>query len=223
MRPARLFQVLYPGLMITMICRTFRVRVRPDALIVFRPNAEEGGDSDEATGAETPGGGGSGSKKPGFFSRVCTGVKEDHSMFAWADTGGWETAETAEAASEETRLEADRFRAGFEPLFVDFSKRGSWFMVYCLLEVHCFLRFGGTLGVFSLISAVLKLPRVGAFSYRSTVLIVRSFAQAKHKGSPQESGSQVVVLQAALREHRMDCIRWNDDPDNTFFLAAFPC
>lgn len=149
-----------------MIYRTLRVRVRPDTLIVFKRSSSQDndgdddatdngdGDGDANDDNEANGGGGSGrgggsersksssgSKPPSLFARVCTGVKEDHSMFAWADTGQWETAGTTD---EEARLEADRFRIGFEPLFVDFTKNGSWFLVYCLLEVGGWV--GGRLG-----------------------------------------------------------------------------
>lgn len=116
-------QVLYPLLMIAMVYKTFQARVRPDALIIFTPNARdecEAGDSDDV-------------RKPSFLSRVWDGVKNDHSLFAWADTGAWETVETTD---EQTRLEGDQFRIGFEPLFIDFTKNGSWFMMFYLLEVR---------------------------------------------------------------------------------------
>lgn len=113
-------QVVYPVLMIVLSYRTHRVRVAPDTLIVFKPAGEEENDGTDGTVTSS------------FLSKVRTGLKEDHSMFAWANTGAWETVETPD---EETVREGDQFRIGFEPLFVDFTKKTSWFTVYFLLEV----------------------------------------------------------------------------------------
>lgn len=111
--------------MVMLSYRTFRVRVRPDALIVFKPNLEPGDDLDS-------------DRKRSLLSKIKTGLVEDHSMFAWADQGSWKTVETED---EETRREGDQFRIGFEPLFVDFTKRTSWFMVYSLVEVRVLVFF----------------------------------------------------------------------------------
>ena len=62
-----------------------------------------------------------------------TGLKEEHSMFAWAKKGVWRTTPSQEV--KERRL-GDWFRIGFEPLFADFTQSGSWFAVYALLEVR---------------------------------------------------------------------------------------
>ncbi|CAM9575765.1 unnamed protein product [Ectocarpus sp. 8 AP-2014] len=112
--------VVYPVLMIVLSYRTHRVRVAPDTLIVFKPTGEEENDGTDGTVPSS------------FLSKVRTGLKEDHSMFAWANTGAWETVETPD---EETVREGDQFRIGFEPLFVDFTKKASWFTVYFLLEM----------------------------------------------------------------------------------------
>ncbi|CAM9800080.1 unnamed protein product [Ectocarpus fasciculatus] len=112
--------VVYPVLMVILSYRTHRVRVAPDTLIVFKPAGE-----DENDGAD-------GTVPSSFLSKVRTSLKEDHSMLAWANTGAWETVE---AADEETVREGDQFRIGFEPLFVDFTKKTSWFTVYFLLEM----------------------------------------------------------------------------------------
>ena len=71
--------------------------------------------------------------KKNFLSKVIAGSKQDHSLFAWADKGHWETARLAD---EEERRDANWFRIGFEPLFADFTQTGSWFVVYTLVEVH---------------------------------------------------------------------------------------
>ncbi|CAM9352767.1 unnamed protein product, partial [Hapterophycus canaliculatus] len=110
--------ILFPILMIVMAFLTFHLRVRPDALIVFNARSPEDGNGAGAS----------------LISKVCTGVKEDQSMFAWADTGAWETAESTKERGY-SEAEADQFRIGFEPLFIDFTKMGSWFMIFCLLEV----------------------------------------------------------------------------------------
>ncbi|CAM9688565.1 unnamed protein product [Ectocarpus fasciculatus] len=67
----------------------------------------------------------------GFFSRVRKGLKEDHSAFAWAKKGAWRTVENEDTKEQRLR---NWFRIGFEPLFVDYTKAGSWFAVYALSE-----------------------------------------------------------------------------------------
>lgn len=64
------------------------------------------------------------------------GLKEEQSLFAWAKTGVWMTADTEDA--KERRL-GDWFRIGFEPLFVDYTKAGSWFAAYALVEVRAWI------------------------------------------------------------------------------------
>lgn len=115
--------------MFVMVCRTIIVRVFPDALIVFEPNRdlmdpEDGRDDYDGQ-----------HQRLSLFSRVKTGWKESRSLFAWADTGEWVTAERAD---QEARREGDSFRIGFEPIFVDYTKNGSWFMAFSLLQVRTF-------------------------------------------------------------------------------------
>lgn len=109
------------------VVRTVFVRVRPDTLVVFVPNDDD--DDDAGDDVE----GGVSAPKPSFLSRVKAGWKNDQSLFAWANKGTWETAETAD---EETRREAEWFRIGFEPLFVDFTKAGAWFVAFTMVEVR---------------------------------------------------------------------------------------
>ncbi|CAN0570525.1 unnamed protein product, partial [Laminaria digitata] len=80
--------------------------------------------------------------------------KESRSLIAWADAGQWMTVERVHRESrpeddwfqitvdEGARREGDRFRIGFEPLFVDFTKAGSWFMVYSLVQSAIFASIG---------------------------------------------------------------------------------
>ncbi|CAB1109109.1 unnamed protein product [Ectocarpus sp. CCAP 1310/34] len=67
----------------------------------------------------------------GFFWRVRKGLEEDHSAFAWAKKGAWRTVENEDAKEQRLR---NWFRIGFEPLFVDYTKAGSWFALYALME-----------------------------------------------------------------------------------------
>lgn len=104
--------------MLVMVWRTIIVRVRPDALIVFKPCSSEdnlGGNSHN------------------FASRFRAGWKEGLSMFSWADKGRWHTVETSD---DSDRKKGDWFRIGFEPLFVDFTKSGTWFVVIFLVQVR---------------------------------------------------------------------------------------
>ncbi|CAN0562417.1 unnamed protein product, partial [Ectocarpus sp. 12 AP-2014] len=106
--------------MFVAVLRTFFVRVRPNTLIVFTPKESDddtvdGGDAEEGQRA----------RPASFLSKVRAGWEEDHSLFAWANKGTWETAETD---NEGTRREGQWFRIGFEPLFVDFTKSGAWFV-----------------------------------------------------------------------------------------------
>ncbi|CAN0523838.1 unnamed protein product [Ectocarpus sp. 12 AP-2014] len=67
----------------------------------------------------------------GFFLRVRKGLEEDHSAFAWAKKGAWRTVENEDTKEQRLR---NWFRIGFEPLFVDYTKAGSWFAAYGLVE-----------------------------------------------------------------------------------------
>lgn len=95
-------------------------RVRPNALIVFKPN----NDSDNTEDASDD--------KPTVLSSMISGFKEDGSIFSWADTGAWETVDMTD---DDLRRDGNWFRIGFEPIFVDFTQKGSWFALVTLLEV----------------------------------------------------------------------------------------
>ena len=73
----------------------------------------------------------------GFLSRFKSSWTEDYSLFSWADKGKWETVQMAD---REVSREGDWFRIGFEPVFVDYTKRGTWFVVISLVEVSFFVR-----------------------------------------------------------------------------------
>ena len=100
--------------MIAIVSRAILVRVLPESLIEFRyfpPDAENGST---------------------WLSRVQKGWEEERSLLAWADRGRWHTVETAD---EEQWREGNWFRIGFEPLFVDFTKSGTWFVIFSLFKV----------------------------------------------------------------------------------------
>ncbi|CAM9953326.1 unnamed protein product, partial [Ectocarpus sp. 4 AP-2014] len=111
--------VLYPLLMFATVVRTLFVRVRPDELLIFKTYDEDG------TNGNAPNGRG------GFLSRFKSSWAENYSLFSWADKGQWETVQTP---NRNITREGDWFRIGFEPVFVDYTKRGTWFIVISLVE-----------------------------------------------------------------------------------------
>lgn len=119
--PYHYYQVLYPVLMLGTVWRTILVRVRPNVLLVFNSYADDGVDSTSPNGNRT------------FISRFKSSWKEDYSLFSWADKGQWETAQTGD---RQASREGDWFRIGFEPVFVDYTKSGTWFVVISLVEVR---------------------------------------------------------------------------------------
>ena len=114
--------------------------MRSDDLIAFEPTAHshEVGEGDGAG--------------EGFLLRVIKSCKESRSLLSWADAGQWVTAKRAytefpgeddwaqRSADDIARRQGDRFRIGFEPLFVDFTKAGSWFMIYSLVQVYTLIQ-----------------------------------------------------------------------------------
>lgn len=117
-------QLLYPLLMFVAVWRTIKVRVSPNVLLIFRPLTSE----------ETGGG------ARGVLARVRTSWRNEYSFFSWADKGQWETVETQDG---QVQRDGDWFRIGFEPVFVDYTKRGTWFLLATLIQV----RVGGGNGI----------------------------------------------------------------------------
>lgn len=116
------YQVLYPVIMFMTVCRTIWVRVRPNLLLVFKSYADD--DVDRNSPNSTP----------SFISKFKSSWKDDYSLFSWADKGQWETVQTGD---RQVSREGDWFRIGFEPVFVDYTKSGTWFIVISLMEVIC--------------------------------------------------------------------------------------
>eukprot|EP00903_Cladosiphon_okamuranus_P006435 g6296.t1 len=107
---------LYPLLMVVAVFRTLWVRIFPGVILIFKPH-----DNDHSAP----------NSRGGFWSRFKSSWAEDYSLFSWADKGQWETVRTE---SQLLRREGDRFRIGFEPVFVDYTKRGTWFVMISLVE-----------------------------------------------------------------------------------------
>lgn len=107
-------QVLYPAMLVILVTRALFMRVLPESLIEFRYFPKEDGVSST------------------WLSRVQKSWTEERSVLAWANQGRWHTIETTD---EGKMREGNWFRIGFEPLFVDFTKSGTWFMIFSLVKV----------------------------------------------------------------------------------------
>lgn len=68
----------------------------------------------------------------GFLARFKSSWTGNYSIFSWADKGRWESVQTQ---NRQVTRQGEWFRIGFEPLFVDYTQRGTWFVVISLLEV----------------------------------------------------------------------------------------
>lgn len=114
--------------MFILLWRTIHVRVRSNDLLIFSPLPH---------GEITAGG------IRGVLSRFRSSWREDYSLLSWADKGQWETVQTTDGHAQR---EENWFRIGFEPVFVDYTKRGSYFVLATLIEVcldYCAGRSGG--------------------------------------------------------------------------------
>ena len=101
--------------MILMVSRTVFLRVLSDSLIEFRYYSKGYG------------------RDKSWLSNVRKGWEEERSLFTWANRGQWQTVETTNEAKQR---EGNWFRIGFEPLFVDFTKAGTVFVIVSLFEVR---------------------------------------------------------------------------------------
>ncbi|CAM9711290.1 unnamed protein product, partial [Ascophyllum nodosum] len=145
----------YPVLMLVSVWRTVFVRVRSDALIEFKPASNDESQLDNVRG---------------FFAKFRASWLQDYSLFSWAETGQWQTVEVVDEA---TQREGNWFRIGFEPLFVDYTKSGSFFAVVTLVESGA----NACVGVFvdDSASQLLFFSFIGLFSFTALV-IFRPFA-----------------------------------------------
>lgn len=117
-------KVLYPALLLVAVWRIVLVRVRPDVLLTFEPYE---GDRYDGSGPVSADG------RKGFRSRLRSAWSTDGGLFSSADKGRWETISAGRLRPPSR--ETDWFRAGFEPVFASYTKRGVWFAVISLIEV----------------------------------------------------------------------------------------
>ncbi|CAM9746535.1 unnamed protein product [Choristocarpus tenellus] len=152
---ALLTMLAFPVLMVVMVLRTIYVRVLPGDLLIFRNSHDHGTAKAENGNSE-----GIGTKARslihsstkygcpstrckklsshlllqlnnlfGYAMRILLAV----AIFSWADHGRWENAQL----SDEIKCrEAEWFRIGFEPIFIDFNRTGS--IYFALFLIKCF-------------------------------------------------------------------------------------
>lgn len=108
--------------MFVTVWRTIQVRIHPDDLIVFEfyENGASPGRGDVF-----------------FFGLFKNG--KGRSLFSWADKGEWTTVPTLDPKLDRER---NWFKTGFEPIFADYTKSGTWFVMVLLVEVRLRVNFG---------------------------------------------------------------------------------
>ncbi|CAN0071117.1 unnamed protein product, partial [Ectocarpus sp. 12 AP-2014] len=111
--------IVFPVLMFIYVSRIVWSRVRPDnSPLRYEPNPNAG--------------------KGCFLFKACGGFckawTSGSSMFEWADKGQW-----ASKNNEDVDLDSRKFRIGFEPLFVDYTQKGTLYVTFLLFE---WLSFG---------------------------------------------------------------------------------
>lgn len=106
-----------------MVYQAIMGRARSNALVVFQ-SIEPQCDTDEGSFSD---------RIRRMASQMRQGLKEDTSLFSWANKGQWEAVNTDD---DEIQREANYFRIGFEPLFIDCTKSGAWFTILSLVQVR---------------------------------------------------------------------------------------
>ncbi|CAN0317827.1 unnamed protein product [Ectocarpus fasciculatus] len=100
-------------------------RVKPQEGPVTFEKSLAPGEGDEADGGE--------GRKRCWCVNLCRGFRDGwrngHSVFEWADKGAWVSLK-----DEKVDLESRKFRIGFEPLFVDFTKEGAVYITFLLFK-----------------------------------------------------------------------------------------
>lgn len=107
-------KVLYPAMMLVGIFRTITVRLRSNETVQFRDISTGDGFGSLALAS----------------TAVTSGAR---SLFSCSDKGTWCTVVST---NEIVQRERNWFRIGFEPLFVDFTQSGVWFIILFLIEVR---------------------------------------------------------------------------------------
>ncbi|CAM9630710.1 unnamed protein product [Pylaiella littoralis] len=110
--------VLFPLLMLIYVNRIVWSRVRPSTSpLRFEPDPDY--------------------NKGCFLFKACAGTckawRTGTSMLAWADKGRWLSKN-----DEEVDFDSRKFRIGFEPLFVDYTQKGTLYLTYLLFEWFAF-------------------------------------------------------------------------------------
>lgn len=72
---------------------------------------------------------------------MCSAWSRGTSMFSWADKGQWISKN-----DENEDLDSRKFRIGFEPLFVDYTQKGSMYVTFLLFEWFSFGLIAGESG-----------------------------------------------------------------------------
>ncbi|CAM9696266.1 unnamed protein product, partial [Ectocarpus sp. 4 AP-2014] len=111
--------IVFPVLMFIYVSRIVWSRMRPDhSPLRYEPNPNAG--------------------KGCFLIKACGGFckawTSGSSMFEWAEKGQW-----ASKNNEDVDLDSRKFRIGFEPLFVDYTQKGTLYVTFLLFE---WLSFG---------------------------------------------------------------------------------
>lgn len=128
-------------------------RARSNALIVFQPTEPQ---CDMGEGSFS-------GRIRRMASQMREGLKEDTSLFSWADKRQWEAVKTDD---EKMQREANSFRIGCEPLFIDCTKSGAWFAIISFLQVRGRSSYGGrwsTFGVHIVCTTELQLEHTNHF------------------------------------------------------------
>lgn len=114
---------MYPIPTLVVVYRAIMGRVHADGQNVFKLKETEEAQTGKSWSARVR----------SSASQIRNGWKEDTSFFSWANKGEWETVATADANLQKR---VDSFRIGFEPLFLDFTKSGAWFVIVSLVQVR---------------------------------------------------------------------------------------
>lgn len=106
---------------------TIRVRVHPSDYLVFQ---DYDGTYYTKYMSETKGN--------SLAMKMLYSIWKGDGLFAWADKGEWVIEKITD---QQLKSEWKWFRIGFKPMFVDYTKSGTWFVVFSLAEVSKYFTF----------------------------------------------------------------------------------
>lgn len=110
--PSHTYQGLYALFLFCTTWRIISIRIRPENIVKFAHRDRD---------------------VPRSIRAVWNHIKSG-TLLSLADKGAWETVMGGDDQSEKVR-EWDWFRIGFEPMFVDYTASGTWFVFVLLVEV----------------------------------------------------------------------------------------